>query len=130
MSERQVSIAVDAVGGEQSPFKILKGSEIFQETNPSSKLIFFGNKIIIEDSKPLGLSHEGRGIGKINDKTHFISSWRGVWMKASLLWFFPISSPFGFRFRGRVVYPRWHLPIVHFEPYRYPALRPVYSDLV
>ena len=50
MSERQVSIAVDAVGGEQSPFKILKGSEIFQETNPSSKLIFFGNKIIIEDS--------------------------------------------------------------------------------
>ena len=49
MSERQVSIAVDAVGGEQSPFKILKGSEIFQETNPSSKLIFFGNKKIIKD---------------------------------------------------------------------------------
>ncbi len=29
MSERQISIAIDAVGGEQSPFKTLKGSEIF-----------------------------------------------------------------------------------------------------
>ena len=50
MSERQVSIAVDAIGGEKSPFKTLKGSEFFHETNPSTKLIFFGNKKIIEDS--------------------------------------------------------------------------------
>jgi len=44
MSERQVYIAIDAIGGEQSPFKTLKGSEIFQKTNPHTKLIFFGNK--------------------------------------------------------------------------------------
>ena len=50
MSERQVSIAVDAIGGEQSPFKTLKGSEIFLENNTSTKLIFFGNKEIIKDS--------------------------------------------------------------------------------
>ena len=50
MSERQVYIAIDAIGGEQSPFKTLKGSEFFHETNPSTKLIFFGNKKIIEDS--------------------------------------------------------------------------------
>ena len=50
MSERPVSIAVDAIGGEQSPFKTLKGSEFFHKTNPSTKLIFFGNKKIIEDS--------------------------------------------------------------------------------
>ena len=50
MSERQVSIAVDAIGGEQSPFKTLKGSEIFLENNTSTKLIFFGNKKIIKDS--------------------------------------------------------------------------------
>ena len=50
MSERQICIAVDAIGGEKSPFKTLKGSEFFHETNPSTKLIFFGNKKIIEDS--------------------------------------------------------------------------------
>ena len=63
-------------------------------------------------------------------KTHVMPSWGGVSMKALLLWFFPNLSPFGFRFRGRVVYPRWRSPIFHFVPYRYPALRPVYSDLV
>ena len=50
MSERQVCIAIDAIGGEQSPFKTLKGSEIFHKTNPSTKLIFFGTKKIIIDS--------------------------------------------------------------------------------
>ena len=33
MSERQVSIAVDAIGGENSPFKTLKGSEYFHKNN-------------------------------------------------------------------------------------------------
>ena len=30
MSNRQVTIAVDAMGGENSPYKVLKGIEIFQ----------------------------------------------------------------------------------------------------
>ena len=50
MSERHVSIAIDAIGGEQSPYKTLKGSEIFHETHPSTNLILFGNKKIIKDS--------------------------------------------------------------------------------
>ena len=29
MSKRQITIAVDAMGGENSPFKCLKGIEIF-----------------------------------------------------------------------------------------------------
>ena len=29
MSDRQVVIAVDAMGGEDSPYKVLKGAEIF-----------------------------------------------------------------------------------------------------
>ena len=44
MSERQISIAIDAVGGEKSPFKTLKGSEIFHKNNSSTKLIFFGDE--------------------------------------------------------------------------------------
>ena len=43
MSQRQISIAVDAIGGEDSPYKILKGSEIFQQNNPEVRIILFGN---------------------------------------------------------------------------------------
>jgi len=31
MSEGQVIIAIDAMGGENSPYKVLKGAEIFLE---------------------------------------------------------------------------------------------------
>ena len=47
MSTRQITIAIDAMGGENSPYKILKGSEIFQEKNSNSNLIFFGNENLI-----------------------------------------------------------------------------------
>jgi len=50
MSNRQISIAIDAMGGEKSPFKTVKGSEIFYKKNKSVKLFFFGNKKIIEDT--------------------------------------------------------------------------------
>jgi len=49
MSDRRITIAVDAMGGDKSPFKILKGSEIFAIKNPNVKLIFFGNKNLIID---------------------------------------------------------------------------------
>ena len=48
MSKRQISIAIDAMGGERSPFKILKGSEIFLNNHKSVNIIFSGNKKIIE----------------------------------------------------------------------------------
>ncbi len=47
MSERQVSIAIDAMGGENSPFKVLKGTEIFLQKQKKTKIVFFGNKSLI-----------------------------------------------------------------------------------
>ena len=44
MSTRQLTIAIDAMGGENSPFKTLKGSEIFSTNHQNIKLLFFGNK--------------------------------------------------------------------------------------
>ena len=49
MSNRQITIAVDAMGGENSPFKILKGSEMFSMYNKNVKLLFFGNTEKIKD---------------------------------------------------------------------------------
>ena len=48
MSDRQLTIAIDAMGGENSPYKTLKGSEIFSQHNQHINLIFFGNKENIE----------------------------------------------------------------------------------
>tara|TARA_B100000575_G_scaffold94063_1_gene74994 strand:- start:999 stop:2012 length:1014 start_codon:yes stop_codon:yes gene_type:complete len=44
MSQGQITIAVDAMGGENSPFKVVKGTEIFQKKNKFSKIIFFGEE--------------------------------------------------------------------------------------
>ncbi len=49
MSNRQITIAIDAMGGENSPDKILKGSEIFNKENKETKILFFGLKEIIEE---------------------------------------------------------------------------------
>ncbi len=49
MSDRQISIAIDAMGGENSPYKVLKGAEIFQQRNNDAKLIFFGNDNLIRE---------------------------------------------------------------------------------
>ncbi len=48
MSEGQVEIAIDAMGGENSPYKVLKGAEIFLQKEKNTKIIFFGDKVIIE----------------------------------------------------------------------------------
>ena len=47
MSNRQITIAIDAMGGDQSPFKTLKGSEIFSNLHPEVKLKWFGDKKLI-----------------------------------------------------------------------------------
>ena len=54
MSSRQITIAIDAMGGENSPYKVLKGTEIFIFNKTNVKIIFFGNeevikKVIIEE---------------------------------------------------------------------------------
>ncbi len=49
MSNRQVTIAVDAMGGDNSPFKILKGTEIFHKVKSDVKIKFFGDENSIKD---------------------------------------------------------------------------------
>ena len=44
MSDRQVVIAVDAMGGENSPYKVLKGTEIFLHNKKNIKIVFFGDE--------------------------------------------------------------------------------------
>ena len=41
------TIAVDAMGGDNSPYKALKGVEIFLQSNPKVKLALFGNGDLI-----------------------------------------------------------------------------------
>tara|TARA_B100000989_G_scaffold190860_1_gene143758 strand:- start:801 stop:1814 length:1014 start_codon:yes stop_codon:yes gene_type:complete len=50
MSEGQVIIAIDAMGGENSPYKVLKGAEIFLQKEKNTKIIFFGDKILIDQN--------------------------------------------------------------------------------
>ena len=47
MSEGQIEIAIDAMGGENSPYKVLKGVEIFLQEEKNTKIIFFGDEVII-----------------------------------------------------------------------------------
>ena len=50
MSKRQITIAVDAMGGENSPFKCLKGIEIFHLKKPEVNFRIYGDKILISKS--------------------------------------------------------------------------------
>ena len=43
MSSRQISIAVDAMGGENSPLKVLKGIELFKNEFQNAELKLFGD---------------------------------------------------------------------------------------
>ena len=50
MSNRQITIAIDAMGGENSPYKCLKGLGIFSEKNPNVKFKIYGDQILISKS--------------------------------------------------------------------------------
>ena len=50
MSEGQVEIAIDAMGGENSPYKVLKGVEIFLKKEKNTKIIFFGDEVTINQN--------------------------------------------------------------------------------
>ena len=43
------SIAVDAMGGDNSPEKVIEGCQIFLENNNDTRLIIFGNKNLIDN---------------------------------------------------------------------------------
>ncbi len=49
MNHKHITIAVDAMGGENSPYKCLKGIEIFLLRNPEVNIICFGNEKVIKD---------------------------------------------------------------------------------
>ncbi len=50
MSHGQVVIAIDAMGGENSPYKVLKGVEIFLQNEKNTKIIFFGDELLINQN--------------------------------------------------------------------------------
>lgn len=50
MSDRQITIAVDAMGGEKSPFKCLKGIEIFSSKKSDVNFKIYGDQILISKS--------------------------------------------------------------------------------
>ena len=50
MSDRQVVIAIDAMGGENSPYKVLKGTELFLEEEKNTKVVFFGDETLIYET--------------------------------------------------------------------------------
>ncbi len=48
MSENIVTIAIDAMGGDNAPYKVLKGAELFNKKNNNVNLIFFGKEDVID----------------------------------------------------------------------------------
>ncbi len=44
MSNGQVTIAIDAMGGENSPYKVLRGLEIYLNQNNKSNILIYGDK--------------------------------------------------------------------------------------
>ena len=50
MSNRHITIAVDAMGGENSPFKCLKGIEIFSSKKPDVNFKIYGDQVLISKS--------------------------------------------------------------------------------
>ena len=50
MNENQITIVVDAMGGDNSPEKTINGCEIFLNNNSNVKLIIFGNKNSINNN--------------------------------------------------------------------------------
>tara|TARA_Y100000590_G_scaffold456349_1_gene606764 strand:+ start:2733 stop:3755 length:1023 start_codon:yes stop_codon:yes gene_type:complete len=49
ISNNNFSIAVDAMGGDNSPNKVIEGCEIFLESNINTKLIIFGDQNLIKN---------------------------------------------------------------------------------
>ena len=50
MNSKQITIAVDAMGGDDAPLKVLKGVEIFLKNHKNVNITLFGDKEQIESS--------------------------------------------------------------------------------
>jgi len=50
MNQKFITIVVDGMGGDGSPYKVLKGSEIFLQKKNDVKIIFLGNQSIIKET--------------------------------------------------------------------------------
>ena len=50
MNHNQITIAVDAMGGNNSPDKVIKGCEIFLKLNNDSNLVIFGDKNLVDNN--------------------------------------------------------------------------------
>ena len=50
MNQNDITLAIDVMGGDGAPYKILKGTEIFLKKTNDVNIIFFGDKKIIEKS--------------------------------------------------------------------------------
>ena len=50
MQHEYITIAIDAMGGDGSPYKNLKGAEIFCNNYPDVEVVFLGDKSLIQDS--------------------------------------------------------------------------------
>ena len=50
MNQNNITIAIDAMGGDNSPFKCLKGTEIFTKKIQDIKIILLGDRNIIEQN--------------------------------------------------------------------------------
>ena len=46
--KNNLTIAIDAMGGDNSPYKSLKGVDIFLKNNTNIKIVLLGNKFLIE----------------------------------------------------------------------------------
>ena len=50
MNDNNISIAIDVMGGDNSPLKTLKGAEIFLKKNNDVNIFLFGKKELIEET--------------------------------------------------------------------------------
>ena len=45
---KSIHLSLDAMGGDNSPYKVLKGTELFLKTNKEVNIVLFGNLELIE----------------------------------------------------------------------------------
>ena len=49
MNTNNTTIVVDAMGGDNAPYKVLKGIEIFNKSHSNTNILLFGDQSLIND---------------------------------------------------------------------------------